>query len=285
MILKSKYNTVIWFDDLTSLALAQVPEHNLEVWRDYTRKDYRGDARWWGVSGGIPAVRKLVELTGWSDGYKIGMAAIGSFQSPRLPQYKRKRIKSSQGHAIDIHAVMAGNLDRSWEASVKEYTNSLSMKGHVNILIDISSHGGVSGPQFFWRGAVGCILAKALIESGRHVRIMACDSTTGLGSKACYNVINIVTVIKEFTSMLDMNRLFSMTALAGFYRYYFFKACLLIDEPVEGFGNPGALYSKDINHFLDGTPILLVKNIWSRKQANLKLKELSAKIEGGNYSG
>lgn len=284
MILKSDNNTVIWFDDLTTLATASVPEHNLDVWRDYVSNDSEGRG-WWGIDGGIEAVRKTVELYGWKDGYKRGMEAIGSFKAPRLPQYKRKKVRADQGHALDIHSVMSGQLHRAWEASEKQHQNVLSMKGHVNILIDVSANGYVGSGSFFWRGAVGCILAKALIESGRHVRVMACDSTTGLGNNRCYRTINIVTVIKEFTAPLDLNRLFSMTALAGFYRYYYFKACIMIEDKVHGFGGAGELHAKDINHFLDDTPILVVKDIWDKKQANSKLQELSAKIEGGKYDG
>ena len=286
---KGSNKTVIWNESLTSLANIQVSGVNEELWSSYMYRHGQDTShqtlRWFGMRT-VKELREAVELYGWSKGVAKAKSVIKSFESPKLPQYRRKRVWGSQGHTLDIHRVLAGDLDHAWQSSHREVSNRLAMKGTVNIVIDIGSNQNVNNITYFWRGAVGLMLAQSLIKSGRSVRIIAvdCTSRATLEDVPNMNKLIIATVIKGFSESLNINKLFSVTSLSGFYRYYYFKAQLSIPcRANDSFGTAVDFDVDDIDYFLDSSPCLVISNIWSEQQANSKLQSLAKQIEGGSY--
>jgi hypothetical protein len=138
----------------------------------------------------------------------------------------------------------------------------------------------------FWRGAVANVLADAIAQSGRAVRIvgywcvgnLACGKKTGFDNKHVF-----ATVVKDFQEPLDMIRLFSITALSGYFRIYGFKAMCSVPQKVNGgLGQTKPYEDGDLEHFLgesDGVEIE-ISQIWSESQAKTRLEQFRKEMSG-----
>lgn len=283
--------TLIWNEDLTTLATLPVHEMNQALWNKYmsflAEKDEYSSVSWLGVPGGVAELREKVELKGWSEGVSIARKLIRKFEVPSLPHFRRKRIKSSQGHALDIHAVYRGDLSRAWESSKREQIRNCAMRGYVNIIIDVGVNSSSDNNKYFWRGACGCILAEALINSGRNVRIIAVDCTSEIADSFIFpdsKKLIVAVVIKKFQECFDINKLFSFTALSGFLRYYFFKASYApAYQARNSFGSSTNFEAEDIEDFLDGSTCITISNLWSHEQVNDRLGQLAEQIRSGKF--
>ena len=281
---------VHWYENITQLANQQVSDINRHRWNDIVIAHYTksGSTGWFGVGGGIAELRKYCELEGWNEGVQKGLESLGDLPVPKLPSFRRKKIRASSGNALDIHRVYSGDLSKAWESTKREQSlTKMTYRGHVNIIIDLCANCTVSAEAMFWRGAVGCLFAKSLIQSGRHVRVIAAATADrpldwGYGRESGYGEVTIATVIKDWNYPLELNSLFASTALAGFFRYYYFKSICALPHSVDsGLGRSTEFKVDHLNYYLDSTTCLIVENIWDKDQAISRSAQFVRQIEEG----
>jgi hypothetical protein len=282
-------SVVHWFNDITSISNHPVSEANQDTWRDYILGSYEEDRslNWFGVNNGIAGVRDAVELRGWEYGVKHGEKTLGVLPVPKLPSIKRRKTRGSSGSALDIHRVYSGDLSKAWESTRREISlNKFSNKGHVNIIIDVGGNCGTSAESMFWRGAAGSLLTKALIASGRNVRVIAVATVVGSVDteyeKYQFNNLTTALVVKDFNQYLDLNSLFACTAMAGFFRYYGFKS--ILSQKRKCLGNLGRAVTVNVDsldYYMDGSTSILIENIWSEYDAKQRISHLLSLVEQG----
>lgn len=204
--------TILW-DSVTE------PEATLRgEWKDaanfvtasenWTRKS---DFDWLGVSS-VTELRSVL-TKGYPAGVeKLEKITVGDLPSPQ--DIRRRRIRSDQGDELDMQAVYRGDLSRAWSRTKRQSRNSVRS---VSIVIDLCGSAGVTSDELFWRGAAGLRLASELTTAGYSVAVYgaagANSYTTGRNNKLAQFV-----EIKAEDSPLDMDRLASLTCLAGFFR-------------------------------------------------------------------
>lgn len=273
--------TLLYFDTLSSMANVQVHKKNMDAWLESSRERKYAE-EWYGVPS-LERVREIVEQIGWEEGVKKGLESVGELMAPKLPTYRRKRTNSSYGHSVNVAKLLVGNINKAWRSSKKIQTNSkLARKGLVNIIIDHTASAGVSSEDFFWRGAVGVLLAKAVQASGRKVRLLSGFAVREFtwenapGSKYMVCMLEV----KKYGQPIEFNSMFSVTALAGFFRYYGFKAILSMPFKIEsGLGRAANLQVETLDYILDDSPCIVVENIWNAKTAKLRALELVEELE------
>lgn len=267
---QNRCSTLQYYDCFSSLANQQVHKNNLGCWQETSRQT-TGLKGWYGVDS-IAELRSIVELYGWPVGAIMGQEKLGHIKAPPLPSIRRKRCKAAIGHTLNMQAIYNGNFDKAWSSSTKENSNKTKMakKGNVNIVIEVSGSCMVDSGDFFWRGAVGVMLARALQKSGRNVRILVAGGsqnyTSAYGPGTDY--LQTVVCCKPYGQPLSLDRLFSMTALSGFFRYYMFKAwCSQPNRMREDFGSPKSITEQDLEPLVDKNPVIIVADIWNERDA------------------
>jgi len=284
-------STFLYFDSLSSIANVQVDPLNEETWKGCMTYD-RNNETWFGLGGGRAEVREVCELYGWDRGVKRGLETIGKLEAPKLPSIKRRRCKASYGHSLDIARLYSGDFERMWNSSRRELsTKKMSKKGLVNLVVDITANSGTSADRFFWRGALACIMARALQESGRKVRLLSGFSIRGhvakhrIPAKERDKVrgtdnLTVITQVKRFDQPVEYNSMFAITALAGFFRHYGFKSILSIPFPVSGgLGRASRVEVKNFDYILDDNPVLIIENVWDEHSAMRRSQTLIEELE------
>jgi len=266
------------------MANIQVPDVNMDSYfnscvDEKIRGSYIHD--WLGCKG-FADVKRIVELEGWDMGVAQGLALMEKIKIPKLPSVCRKKVWGQTGTAINMGRLYSGSADKCWQSTRKEITKKkTSRRGSVNILIDISANSSITHEQFYWRGALGCLVAKALQSSGRNVRVLAAFSVNGAvcdsgyaGAKNITSVLNI----KDYGQHVELNTMFAITALAGAARYYFFKSILSCPAKINSsLGRPSALMTDHFTPILDNNPTIIIENVWTERTA---LQRASQIIDG-----
>ncbi len=271
--------SIQYYDCFTTLANTEVYSKNMDLWHRLISKRSAPESRLWYGTKDIPELRNFVELYGWSEGAKKGLEVLGDIKAPTLPSIKRKRCRGATGHTINMTSVYNGNLDKAW-CTTKKQTNLGRKKasGNVNIVIDIAANCNNSAEKFFWRGAVGCVLARALQKSGRNVAIYVAARANGIAldtSRPGGAYTQTLIKIKEYGMPIALDFLFASSALAGFFRYYVFKSwCALPFEVESGLGRSMPPEQRLLSKFLDDKPVLLIHNIWDAEQAKSAIEKL-----------
>jgi len=272
MIIHSDSNrTIQYIDNFTTLANCQVHSKNLDWWQSKVlgREDGSACTRWLGVPS-IVDLRSIVELTGWEEGAITGEEKLGHIKAPALPSIKRKRSKGSYGHTVSMTSIYNGNFDKAWLTAKKINCDTRYKKsGLVNIVVDVCANSGRSSEQMYWRGAVASMLSKALQKSGRSTQIFIGASSKGLydDSGASY-VTTTYIKCKDYGYPIVLDRLFAMTALSGFFRYYIWKGWgSLPFKLANGLGRHASLDESDLAYFTDKSPAIIVSDIWNEHQA------------------
>ena len=196
---------------------------------------------WWGKGlKDINAVKKAIE-EGWPTGYEF-LDKMPEFSLGNLTSIKRKRVRRDFGDEVDPHSILRGELDTAWTGTTKKMTRG---NNSIVMVVDIGANGGVSAESLVWKGAVAVALARKLQQSGRAIKIALIDRTIGSSNDNNHNAFVVSVTVKDYNTPLDVERLLSSCAMAGFFRYLFFKGIALLREDINyGFGR----VSRDPKH-------------------------------------
>ncbi len=263
-----------YYDCIAEMSNIQVPSHNMDKYlNSCVNESKHSDIKSWLGCSGFAEVKRIVELEGWNEGVEKGKMLMDKIVVPKLPSVRRKKIWGQTGTSINMSKLYSGSSDKCWQTTKREITKDRKAKrGSINILIDLSVNCTMTSEQFFWKGALGTILAQALTKSGRNVRVLGAFSVNNWtnngrdfeGYKNCTSVLNI----KDFGQPVELNTMFAITALAGTARYYFFKAMLATSAKVNShLGSPSPLNTSYFEPILDGNPTILIEDVWSETTA------------------
>lgn len=278
---KGSKSTLLYFESVSSLCNTSPHELNQYLWRQHANYLEQSPS-WTGVSGGVKEIREKVELYGWPEGVQKGLAYLGKLTAPKLPIYKRQNKFYSSGHSINMSRLFSGHPETCWKRSQKEFSeNKIAKRGGATIVVDLSANAGVNSESFFWRGALACLWAQALVESGRKCRVLALSNSSNMVSPHDnkYQYIQSIVQVKQYTQPIELNRLFSVTSLAGFYRYHIWKAEASIPVKCKGWGSARAPRIELLEPIIDNNPVLLISNIWSAESAKAKAEQLESQME------
>ena len=276
--------TVSHFDSVYSMANIQVPECNMEIYRNLVNRYKENQEDWLGVEN-LSQLKEIVELYGWKKGVKKGKNIIEQITVPKLPSVKRRKKWGASGQMLNISRMYSGNVNKAWRSTYKELSEGVRAKrSPVTLVIDLCTSAWETSDSFFWRGALGTVLARALQKSGRNVRIIAAsrikndlESYRGSSTKDRQHIV--LLDVKPYGQMVEFNTMFSVTALAGFFRYYFFKAYLSINASLSsGIGSVEKISEGDLDFLDDGNPMIVIENIWNEESALRKAKNLLDEI-------
>jgi len=247
-----------------------------------------GNIRWLGVESN-QKVRNATDH-GWEKGLRRIRESIKALTPRGVATIRRKKVRRDFGDHLDMQAVYSGNLDRAWETTERRVQRGIG-RVVTTVLVNIGAYAHVTSEQMFWRGAAVVALVDALEQSGRRVRVIAFDATNGVYKSGQYNDLTVITIeLKAPNAPLDCDKLAVATALAGFDRYYVFRALMSAPAKVrDGLGHP-AYYTQA--HVENGTlpeclqklcecePTILADKIWTKKDAQAFVDSWCDKFNG-----
>lgn len=174
---------------------------------------------WLGVSS-VAELRSVLQK-----GYPAGVAKLEQITVGDLPEpqdIRRRRVRSDQGDELDMQAVYRGDISRAWSRTKRQSRTSVRS---VSIVIDLCGNANITSDQLFWRGAAGLRLANELTNAGYSVAIYGAAGAVEIDSDCNERLAQFVE-IKSEDSPLDMDRLASLTCLAGFFRTSLFTGII-----------------------------------------------------------
>lgn len=232
------------------------------------------DPDWLGISGGLEKIVDL-EQNGWPEGLKKAESKIEAMQVPPLMSFRRKRRRGPQGDSVLIDRLMKGELDQAWEYRRREARLSEGGSKVVTILQTLGGNAHRSGDELFWSGAVACVLAEALVRSGRSVEIRAVQPGTNTYTSGVPHSVEDI-LVKPAGVPLVPEDLIVVTALAGWFRTRGFLTLLNGDSPTSiSLGSHVEIPEWYVERFPEA---LVIPSCYSLEKAKAVLSALSQQI-------
>lgn len=212
--------TILW-DSVTE------PESTLKG--DWTESSNKSKAeKFWNRDSdpswlGVATVNELRSVL--TKGYPAGVAKLSKLTVGDLPapqDIRRRRVRSDQGDELDMQAVFRGDLSRAWSRTKRQSRNSVRS---VSIVIDLCGSARTTSDELFWRGAAGLRLADELTTAGYSVAVYGAAGADGYTNEGHERLAQFVEIKAEDAPM-DMDRLASLTCLAGFFRTSLFTGII-----------------------------------------------------------
>ena len=158
------------------------------------------------------------------EGWPQGIKRVGDFAKDLKAQppsgIRRKVNRGWAGQELDIHAVNAGRLPKSWISRRRQRATKYRS---ISIALDMGINAGTSESVLFWRGASVMRTAEALQYAGYNVEIIAFCASDGLvvgkSGRFTYSC-----VVKSFRAPIELSSLVFTTCSAGFFRWHIFRA-------------------------------------------------------------
>lgn len=215
-----KLTAILW-DSVTEPESTLKGDWQVEGNKKMAQKKWERESNhsWLGVS--TVAELRSVLTKGYPAGVKkLEQLTVGELPAPQ--DIRRRRVRSDQGDELDMQAVYRGDLSRAWSRTKRQSRNSVRS---VSIVIDLAGNSGVTSDQLFWRGAAGLRLADELTTAGYSVAVYGAAGAAHINETGEHGVAQFVEIKAEDAPM-DMDRLASLTCLAGFFRTSFFTGIL-----------------------------------------------------------
>lgn len=258
------------------LTLRPTPSNNIPaISPEYLRSSQYKSVRWFGVSGGGLGVERAVR-DGWPEGRELIERSIERVDLPRLRSVRRTRVQADTGDHLDTQRVYAGDLDRAW-TTTRRAMGDATRSPLTSILVNVGGNCDLEADELFWRGAVAVRACDALELSSRRTEVIAYCLSRGCSEGPRATTVLLTVRVKAFEDPVNLDQLASVTALAGFFRWYGFKGWCAIPERV----TPNLGYSiQDIPSaeqlgLARQTEQLPITNIWNAEQANTFLRKLT----------
>lgn len=237
----------------------------------------KSDRDWLGVSS-VSELRSVLK-----NGYPAGVAKLEQITVGELPapqDIRRRRVRSDQGDELDMQAVYRGDLSRAWSRTKRQSRASVRS---VSIIIDLAGNASVTSSELFWRGAAGLRLADELTTAGYSVAIYGAAGTKNYTAEGSEDVCQLVE-IKAEDSPMDMDRLASLTCLAGFFRTSLFTGIIWAADKsgmrvCSGLGQSGnGLIAEGIKQLPIPQDAIIQPQVKNKAQAEAWLKSVLEQI-------
>ena len=159
------------------------------------------------------------------DGWPKGIKRVGGFANDLTAHpptgIRRKTRRGWSGQEIDIHAVNAGRLPKSWISRRRQRATKYRS---ISIALDMGINADISESVLFWRGAAVMRTAEALQHAGYNVEIVAFCASDGLLVEDRSNRFTYSCIVKSFRAPIELTSLVFTTCSAGFFRWHIFRA-------------------------------------------------------------
>lgn len=175
----------------------------------------------YGFTGGPAEVLAKVE-SGWIEGADKALQFLAGVQLPQVKNVRRRRTRAAFGDSLDIHRVLAGDLDKAWDTTVRVRSSDTGMN-NVTVLLESGTPWYITSEQAFWRGATAVALSDMLSSSGRSVELLLCKSAYDFFELDSSRLVCASIQIKDFESPLDLGKV-AITTSIGFHRTLVYKA-------------------------------------------------------------
>ena len=172
---------------------------------------------WFGVRSGVAGVKKIVS-EGWKDGAERIEELGQQIEVVKAKSIKRRTIRGASGQTLNMSAVYSGNLSKCWTS--RRRSGAIGPK-KISILFQVGANSDVDAERLFWRGAALAKVSEVLSEAGYSVQILGFSHTVGQFTPSGDTLYTFN--IKGADESIDVHRLATITALAGYFRYYVFK--------------------------------------------------------------
>lgn len=125
----------------------------------------------------------------------INTMAAGMLGSIPVGQtIRRKQIWTRQGHSVNIHKVLRGDLGHAWRKSVHRAVHTPGM-GRVVLVIPSSVSANISAQQRQWILTASLVLAEHCYRQGRPLEIWSCGFHTHVFQDVPYAESNFVHLV------------------------------------------------------------------------------------------
>lgn len=270
----------------------QPSETNKKMFAEYMYKQFDTSkpdpwrtppSKWFGCETEAEA-RTIVGI-GWPAGVERARLEIGNITMSKAGANGLQKVRMEKKYGPDgdnFDPDKAGDEDAiPWYSWVKE--SGAGSKGqHVRIRVALEASCHYGSNNLFFRGAAACMMADALEESGRSVEIMAYILTDfSYGDKG---KLFVTFPLKAAGEPLDLNRIAAITAFAGCFRFFGFKAIASGPKAVScDWGQ--VVFGESLPKF-PGDDVQLhtidIRNVWDIAGAKKWLEDQSARLLSGN---
>jgi hypothetical protein len=212
------------YSSTSEVLSTDVNYENRSRWKSsVTEKDGSPDLHqdWFGVREGAKKVFEYIE-TGWADGVSQIEEAVGTFKLPPTDSLRPRLVRGDFGDELDIQEMYQGNLDQAW---TRLEPSPIRSGTRYTICVDIGGHCGLTQEDLFWPGAAAYMLAKAAIDAGRPVRVIAYHNSEGAFNKGPASMLASIEV-KPFLQRISPDKL-ALLALSGYWRVVGFKTIMI----------------------------------------------------------
>lgn len=287
---KSRYEAI--FDDIESFISLEVSKKNAYHnavsggFESIVPRNKSEQLKWLGAKN-VNEVKEFVH-EGWESGVKQLTKLSEKITTQLEPSlnFTRNKIWKDFGEEIDMQRVYSGQLDRAWLGFNKKRLTKKNKT--ITLYTRLGGNCNIVSEELFHQGATCLILTDILEKQDFRVEIVGWSHVTNLYSskgKSLYTELSI----KKPETPVNLNSLASVVALAGFYRVFYFKAMLSVNEVANNSLGQSVNYlpadkirekEKDTIYFLQTTRneeevVTEVKRILSEVATNeLKLQEL-----------
>lgn len=284
MIIPHKKSVLSYYDCISSMANIQVNDVNMKNYKSCIgSNDELRCLQWFGMES-LAKLRETIEIYGsWPEGVLKGSALMDVIKAPDLPSVRRKKSWGARGSRLSITKLYNGKINRMYRSVKKEISEGRRNKRQpVNIVIDLTAGAKTHSDSYFWRGALGVVLAKELMKSGRSVRILAGCSIRNFSKDSNYRGRRNFTCllnVKPYGESVDYNKLFALTGLAGIFRYYFFKSIFALNTPIrDRIGSVCSLDEEMLAPVVDNNTTIIIENVWNEQSALIRAKDILGNI-------
>ena len=207
--------------DLMNAKASDENEHN-------EQSHYSSGLSWLGVNGGIKNLKKEVS-TNWQAGAKKAAKIRNKIAAdiPPAKSIKRKRVFNDNGDDFHLDRLYNGDIDSCFSDMQKRESS-----GSPIIKIHICCGGccNLDAEELFYQGITAAILTDVLENAGYRVELQGFYHASNAFQNG--HSRNVTFDIKKSDEVLTFSKLVTVTALAGFFRYYGFKAYMSYDMEV-----------------------------------------------------
>ncbi len=225
------------------------------------------------------------KITGWEDAktkaeqpWPEGIATLEKLREQLaghrhpVPRNHKRRARWNSDNGDEVDTQRMRNGEDYWRKSQREATYGCQT---VTVITNLASHGGMSGAQILWRGAVALVLADFLEQAGYQVELIAADTAGDLYVNGDHLFHSIV--LKTAHQPLDTSTL--VNALSGwFYRTAWFQAHYAVrpKEVTAGLGKALALsfFPQQVQALAGNGKLVVVDKIYDEQMASAFLDKI-----------
>jgi hypothetical protein len=182
-----------------------------------TAKAQDGERSWRGGMSSVEEVKEFIN-NGWEKGVAQMRESVKALTVHGVKSIKRRKKWTDEGDEIDMCRVYSGELDHAWLSTERKLSDGGVT--HLTVWVQTGFLCTHNPKDFFWRGAIACLMVDALEEAGYRVEVKGYYCGTQVFSRTRSGRIDCIYTypLKSFEEPLNIDRMAAVTATAQFFR-------------------------------------------------------------------